>query len=213
MVRQTSSPTVLDPRGAHRVLWPLMILRRRFFTLLALLAILPACSQPTSRAVAADDAIRRYHDGQRVVAVRVMLDRLQVLRAAGATQANTEIVMFRTPVASVAQLEDIARQMREAQPDISGIHAYVRPLDEPQAQPQRLTRRFTLRTAAGTDPAPLVRGVHGRVVEVVAYSPDTVICEAESPALIAALDAAAALAQAPGVLFATPLIEHVRSRR
>lgn len=181
---------------------------------IALLIVLSGCGSTARSSIAAEDAIRRYQDGQRMVAVRVMLDRLLVQRVSQAGRpATVEVTMFRTPVASVGDLEAVARQMRAAQSDIIGISAYVSQVDAPQAQPQRLTSRFTVRVQAGTDPALMLERVRARIVEVVSYSPDTVICEAESPSLLAALDATASLAQTAGVVFATPLIERSLSHR
>lgn len=161
-----------------------------------------------------DDGVRRYYDGQSFVEVQVMLDRLHLERAGGeGAPTQVEVYLLRHPVASVADLESVAAQVQAAQPNVRAISAYVRPRDVSAAQPARLTRRFSLRTSPGQDVAALAASVGARVVEVVTYSPETVLCQCDASTLTAALDAAAALNGRPGVLFAAPLTERAATRR
>jgi hypothetical protein len=161
-----------------------------------------------------DDVHRRYHDGERWINVRVALDRLEVERAgAGTEQQKVEVYLLRKPVASVAELNEVTRQMKEAQKDIQRFSAYGSVGEDFQSQPQRITNQVVVRGSAGQDLETLAIRCGARVVERVDYSPDTAICVATGSSLLAAFDAADALRQQPGVLLAMPLMERSRDRR
>jgi hypothetical protein len=178
----------------------------------AMLTLASGCAATV--AAPADDTARRYHDGERSVEVVVALDRLHLERVAADGARATEVYLLRQPVASVAALEDVARQVAAAQPDVRSISAYVRAAGEPRAvQPVRVTRQFAVRGSAGQDLEALAARHGARVLERVDYSPDTAICEATGPGLLAAIDAANALRQEPGVVFAMPLIERAHAAR
>lgn len=161
-----------------------------------------------------DDVHRRYHDGERWITVRVALDRLELERVgAGTEQQKMEVYLLRKPVASVAELNEVTRQMKEAQKDIQRFSAYGTVGEDFQSQPQRITNQVVVRGSAGQDLETLAIRCGARVVERVDYSPDTAICVATGSSLLAAFDAADALRQQPGVLLAMPLIERSRDRR
>ena len=167
-----------------------------------------------------DDVHRRYHDGERWIHVTVALDRLELERGAAGPeqqgqeqQGKVEVYLLRKPVASVAELNEVTRQMKEAQNDIQRFRAYGSVGEGYQTQPQRLTKQLVLRGSPGQDLDALATKCGARVVERVDYSPDTAICIATGTSLLAAFDAADALRQQPGVLLAMPLIERSRDRR
>ncbi len=164
-------------------------------------------SAPTP--VIQDDSHRRYHDGKRWVSVVVALDRLQLERVGpnGVVTAR-EVYLLRRPVNSVAALEDVARQVSAAQPDIGTISAYLLMSDTPSAQPSRLTHQVVLRVNEGQDLDAMSAKYRLRVINRVDYSPNTAICQVADPRPLAALDVANAARQDAGVIFATPLIEH-----
>lgn len=151
---------------------------------------------------------QRYHDGEHWVEFAVALDRLHLERSASASgPARVEVYMLRRPVASVADLEAVARQIQDAQADIRQVTVYVRSLEAPASEPQRLTRQVAVRGGPGQD-LPALAAQHGmRMVERVDYSPDTMIAEATAPSVLAALESAESLRKVPGVVFAIPLIE------
>ncbi len=77
-----------------------------------------------------------------------------------------------------------------------------------------VTRRLVLRVQPGQDVAALVNQHQLKVIETIAYSPNTVIAETSVKAgLIAAVEVANALHDHAGVVFATPLIARQWSRR
>ena len=77
-----------------------------------------------------------------------------------------------------------------------------------------VTRRLVLRVQPGQDVAALVNQHQLKVIETIAYSPNTVIVETSVKAgLIAAVEVANALHDHAGVVFATPLIARQWSRR
>ena len=161
-----------------------------------------------------DDVHRRYHDGERWIHVTVALDRLELERVgAGTEQQKVEVYLLRKPVGSVAELNEVARQMKEAQKDIQRFSAYGSVGEGYQTQPQRLTKQVVVRGSPGQDLDALATKCGARVIERVDYSPDTAICIATGTSLLAAFDAADALRQQPGVLLAMPLIERSRDRR
>ena len=159
---------------------------------------------------AAEDGLRRYHDGQRWVEVTVMLDRLDVERIpasqAGASTGTTTRTLVFQPAPSLAALESQARALK-TDAECVEVYACLLPAgaDPAVEQPMRLTRRLTLTGAPGQDLAVLAARHGARVVEK-AHRADTVICQATAPSLLAALDAANALREEPGVVAATPLI-------
>jgi hypothetical protein len=161
-----------------------------------------------------DDVHRRYHDGERWINVRVALDRLELERVgAGTEQQKMEVYLLRKPVASVAELNEVTRQMKESQKDIQRFSAYGTVGEDYQSQPQRITNQVVVRGSAGQNLEALAIKCGARVVERVDYSPDTAICVATGSSLLAAFDAADALHQQPGVLLAMPLMERSRDRR
>lgn len=167
-----------------------------------------------------DDVHRRYYDGERWIHVTVALDRLELERGAAGPeqqgqeqQGKVEVYLLRKPVASVAELNEVTRQMKEAQNDIQRFSAYGSVGEGYQTQPQRLTKQLVVRGSPGQDLDALATKCGARVVERVDYSPDTAICIATGTSLLAAFDAADALRQQPGVLLAMPLIERSRDRR
>jgi hypothetical protein len=168
-----------------------------------------------SAAVRASDARQRYHDGERWVEVEIVLDRLYLERAAAPGKAPIEVYLLRQPVASVAELDAVAQQIKAAQPDVRVVDAYFRSPQAPNAEPQRLTRQLVVRGSSGQNLDVLVVKHGARVVERLDYSPDTVIARATGPSLLAALASADGLRQEPGVVMAFPLIElrqHPRTR-
>lgn len=170
----------------------------------------PAVVTPAST----DDVHRRYHDGERWINVRVALDRLELERVgSGTEQQKIEVYLLRKPVASVAELNEVTRQMKEAQKDIQRFSAYGTVGEDYQSQPQRITNQVVVRGSAGQNLEALAIKCGARVVERVDYSPDTAICVATGSSLLAAFDTADALRQQPGVLLAMPLIERSRERR
>lgn len=186
-------------------------------------AIAAGCGS-AARSAAADDGHRRYHDGQRWIDIEVALDRFAIETApvsqAGApsTDRNRGLLKLAEPVTFVADLDVSAQEHRRSNPDVVQVYAclFQPGVDREKTPPMHLTRRLTLTGAPGQDLAALAAKHGARVVEKVDYRPDTVICEATGPSLLAALDAANALREEPGVVAATPLIarQHaVRERR
>ena len=167
-----------------------------------------------ARSAVADDGRRRYHDGQRWIEVEVALDRFatdsaSVSQAGPLTEErNRGFLKLAEPVAFVADLDVSAQEHRRSNPDVTQVYAclYAPGVDRDKTPPMRLTRRLTLTGAPGQDLAALAAKHGAQVVEKVDYRPDTVICEATGPSLLAALDAANALREEPGVVAATPLI-------
>ena len=77
-----------------------------------------------------------------------------------------------------------------------------------------VTRRLVLRVQPGQDVAALVNQHQLKMIETIAYSPNTVIVETSDKAgLIAAVEVANVLHDHAGVVFATPLIARQWSRR
>lgn len=189
-----------------------------FFQVTAVVATGVAMSGCGASAVVAppmlDDVHRQYHDGERWIHVTIALDRLELERVgAGTEQQKVEVYLLRKPVGSVAELNEVARQMKDAQKDIQRFSAYGSVGEEYQTQPQRLTKQVVVRGSPGQDLDALATKCGARVIERVDYSPDTAICIATGTSLLAAFDAADALRQQPGVLLAMPLIERSRDRR
>jgi hypothetical protein len=165
---------------------------------------------------------RRYFDGSRWQSVIIQLNQLFVERRMNKSDTSqppepsatsTDIIMLRQGAVSVAALEDVAREMRQAQPDIIIINGYVRSADNQQAPAQRLTNKFALRLQAGINPEPLLAKHQARIIEKVSYSADTYLCEETSANLFAVLEVVTALQQESGVIFVTPQIEHMRVKR
>jgi len=164
---------------------------------------------------------RRYFDGVRWRHVLIQLNQLAVERRMNTTNdselakptASTNTIMLRQGAASVAALEDVARQMQQAQPDIIAISGYVKFADDHQAPAQRLRNTFALRLQAGLNPGPLLAKHQARQLETVSYNADTYLCEATSTTLFAVLDVVTALQQENGVVFVTPQIEQMRNKR
>ena len=117
--------------------------------------------------------------------------------------------------AFVGDLDVSVQEYRRNHPDVTQVYAclYAPGAKRDQTRPMYLTHRLTLRGAPTQDLAALAAKHGARVVEKVSYSPDTVICEATGPSLLAALDAANDLREEPGVVFATPLIERQHQLR
>ena len=185
---------------------------KRFVVVLpALLALLlSGCGTPIAAplTVVPVDQQRRYHDGQRWITVTVLLDRLFVERgvAQGAITGR-EVYLLRTPVISVAALEDVARQMRAAQPDIRNLSAFIEESRPAGVRQQRLTRQVAVRGAQGVEVAALVVQQGARVVRAFDDTPDIVIAESAASELLAAYVLAERLRTSVGVLAAIPLGE------
>jgi len=162
----------------------------------------------TTTGMPADDTVRRYHDGRRWVEVRVVLDRLQFERmgADGLITAR-EAYLLRTPVRSVAELDEVATQVAAAQPDIATVSAYVVSADNPGAQPLRLTHQVAVKGGVAADIQALLTRHGARVIDRPSYDPALLICSADRGGLLAALALADVLRQHAGVEFAMPLIE------
>jgi len=158
------------------------------------------------------DTHQRYHDGQRWVEVVVLLDRLHVERVDARGQpASREIYLVRTPVASVAELQAVARQMRAAQPDIAAISAYVT-AGGPGAM--RLTDRVVVQGDGSADELErLVTSRGATVVNRAEGAPVMRTCRPAGDDLLGALHLAAALRGLPGVAFALPVIERQHAHR
>lgn len=177
--------------------------------LLPMLLLLAACGThqaPERTQQVPDDRERRYHDGRRWVTVNVLLDRLQVERGTPqGTITGREVYLLRTPVTSVAALEDVARQMRAAQPDIRSLSAFIEEVGPAGPKRERLTRQVAMRLEPGTDAQTLVTRQGARVVEILADG--IVIAESPAPDLLAAFHLADRLRRSPGVAVAIPLAE------
>jgi hypothetical protein len=190
----------------------------RCVVLVVLVCILSGCGTPiaappvtasaTPPATGPVDQQRRYHDGQRWITATVLLDRLLLERgtAPGVTTAR-ELYLLRKPVSSVAALEDVARQMRAAQPDISNLSAFIEESRPAGVRQQRLTRQVAVRGAPGVDVAALVMHQGARVVRTFDDTPDIVIAESTAPELLAAFVLAERLRTSAGVVAAIPLSE------
>jgi len=153
------------------------------------------------------DQQRRYHDGQRWVTVTVLLDRLFVERGTLEAITGREVYLLRTPVVSVAALEDVARQMRAAQPDIRYLSAFIEEHGPSGVRRERLTRHVAIRGAQGVDVSTLVIRQGARVVRTFDDSPDIVIAESQASDLLAAFTLAERLRSSAGVLAAIPVSE------
>ena len=179
--------------------------------LLTVLLVVVGCGTPPAPARSdpvPGDRERRYHDGRGWVTVNVLLDRLQVERGTpqGAITGR-EVYLLRMPVASVAALEDVARQMRAAQPDIRTLSAFIEETGPAGVRRERLTRQVAVRVEPGIDGSTLVAGHGARVVEVFADDTGIVIAESTAPDLLAAFLLADRLRSARGVVAAIPLAE------
>lgn len=190
-------------------------IRHLSWSTVALAVVIAMGCGGAARSAAAADGQRRYHDGQRWVEIEVALDRF-ALEAPAATVApttaggerNRGIVTLAQPATFTADLDVSVQEYRRDHPEVTQVYACLYPpgVDREATPPMRLTRRLTLTGAPGQDLAALAARHGARVVEKVDYRPDTVICEATGPSLLAALDAANALREEPGVVAATPLI-------
>lgn len=153
------------------------------------------------------DQQRRYHDGQRWITVTVLLDRLFVERGTAGAITGREVYLLRTPVVSVAALEDVARQMRAAQPDIRNLSAFIEENRPSGLRRERLTRQVAVRGAQGGDLATVIIQQGARVVRTFDDSPDIVIAESSASELLAAFILAERLRTSAGVLAAIPVGE------
>jgi len=153
------------------------------------------------------DQQRRYHDGQRWITVTVLLDRLFVERGTAGAITGREVYLLRTPVVSVAALEDVARQMRAAQPDIRNLSAFIEENRPSGIRPERLTRQVAVRGAQGVDLSTVIIQQGARVVRTFDDSPDIVIAESPASELLAAFTLAERLRTSVGVLAAIPVGE------
>jgi hypothetical protein len=150
---------------------------------------------------------RRYHDGNGWVTVQVLLDRLHVERGTSERVTAREAYLLRKPASSVAELEEVARQMRAAQPDIRQLSVFI---DEPTTsgvRRERLTRQVLVRGRPSVDLAALVEARNARVVRQVDGRSDTLLTEATSRDLLAAFTLADALQSSGSVIAAIPLSE------
>jgi hypothetical protein len=137
----------------------------------------------------------------------VLLDRLFVERGTAGSITGREVYLLRTPVVSVAALEDVARQMRAAQPDIRSLSAFIEENGPAGIRRQRLTRQVAVRGAQGVKVSALVVQQGARVVKAFDDTPDIVIAESAATDLFAAFTLAERLRTATGVLAAIPLGE------
>lgn len=177
----------------------------RWWLLVMAIVVLGGCTSAKT-APQADDQ-RRYHDGRAWVQVRVLLDRLHVERGTPERVSAREAYLLRTPVSSVAELEEVARQMRAAQPDIRGLSAFI---DEPSGtgvRRVRLTRQVLVRGKPGVELAGVVVNRGARVVRLIDGRTDTLIAESSSGELLAAFTLAEAIQASGGVVAAIPLSE------
>ena len=186
------------------------------FSLVLSLMLMVACGNAVKESLPADSRERRYFDGANWHTVFIQLNQLYVERRGNASATdlgNANVIMLRQGASSVAALEDVARQMQQAQSDIIAINGYVRSADDQQAPAQRLTNKFALRLLSGINPEPLLAKYQARLLEKVTYSADTYLCEATSATLFGVLNIVVALQQETGVVFVMPQIEHLRSKR
>lgn len=178
------------------------------WSLVALALVLVGCgaakSAPSSATV---DDQRRYHDGRAWVSVRVLLDRLHVERGTAEGVTAHEAYLLRIPVASVADLEAVARQMRAAQPDIRDLSAFIDESTASGVRRGRLTRQVLVRGQPGVDLVGVVQARGARVMRQVGGRSDTLITETASTDLLAAFALADALRTSGGVIAAIPLSE------
>jgi hypothetical protein len=186
---------------------------------IALALVIAAGCGGGARSAAADNGHRRYHDGQRWIDVEVALDRFAA-DSASAPGAQSDgharaVVVLAEPVAFVADLDVSAQDHRQKHPELTQVYAclYAPGADRAKTSPMHLTHRLTLTGAPGQDLAALAAKHGARVVEKVDYLSNAVICEATGPSLLAALDAANALRDEPGVIAATPLIARQHAAR
>ena len=180
------------------------------YAVVLLALLVSGCGAPIAAPVTTVpvDQQRRYHDGQRWVNVTVLLDRLFVERgSAPGAITGREVYLLRKPVSSVAALEDVARQMRAAQPDIRNLSAFIEESGSAGVRQQRLTRQVAVRRAQGVEVAALVVQQGARVVRTFDDTPDIVIAESAAPELLAAFVLAERLRTSAGVLAAIPLGE------
>jgi hypothetical protein len=164
------------------------------------------CGAPI--ATVRDDRMRRYDDGKRVHEVSVCLDRLYIER--GSPQGEVigrEVYLLRIPVASVAALEDVARQLRLAQPNIRDVSVFIREVNPAETKLERLTRQVVVRGAEGVDLTVLLARHDARLVELVDFSPNTGIAVTNKVTLLAGLDLAQQLQALKEVVVAFPLTE------
>jgi hypothetical protein len=168
--------------------------------------IVSGCGAP--KATVLDDSIRRYDDGKRLREVRVCLDRLYIER--GSQQGDItgrEVYLLRIPVVSVAALEDVARQLRLAQPNIRDVSVFIRDVNPAEAKLERLTRQVVVRGAEGVDLAELMARFDARLVEMVDFSPNTGIAVTNKATVLAGLNLAQQLYALKEVRVAFPLTE------
>jgi hypothetical protein len=183
-----------------------MVFRLLFF--LSSCALITACGAVSSSNAKADDTLRRYHDGQRWVEVRVMLDRLQLERVGNDGQVTArEAYVLRSPVRSLAELDAVAAQMTAAQHDLRAISAYVVSGENPGAQPMRVTHQVAVKSGNLIQVEAYLIQHGGRIVDRPAYDPSLLICETEAGGLLASFTLADGLRQLPDVTLAMPLIE------
>jgi hypothetical protein len=176
---------------------------------LVLALLVSGCGAPIAAPTTAVpvDQQRRYHDGQRWITVTVLLDRLFVERGTAGAITGREVYLLRTPVVSVAALEDVARQMRAAQPDIRNLSAFIEESRPSGIRRERLTRQVAVRGGQGVDLSTLVIQQGARVVRTFDDSPDIVIAESPASDLLAAFSLAERLRTSAGVVAAIPVGE------
>lgn len=139
--------------------------------------------------------------------VHVLLDRLHVERGTAERVTGREAYLLRKPAASIAELDEVARQMRIAQPDIRQLSVFIEQPTGGGVRRERLTRQVLVRGKQEVDLAGLVVARGGRVVRRVDGRSDTLLVETASPALLAAFGLAEALQASGGVVAAIPLRE------
>ena len=155
-----------------------------------------------------DDRIRRYDDGKRLREVSVCLDRLYIERGSPHGEiTGREVYLLRIPVVSVAALEDVARQLRIAQPNIRDVSVFILETNHTEVKRERLTRRVVVRGAEGVDLTVLMARHDARLVELLDFSPNTGIAMTNKVTLLAGLDLAQQLQALKDVVAAFPLTE------
>lgn len=185
-----------------------------------LLVTMTALSLMTTMVVGEEIERIHYWNGAHQVWMDLSLGELDVPLADADTDARVSRAVPGTTIArsgrrwtaSFVPADRVALQARAAALLSQGrsARAVVYPAGMPRTEEfkQVVTNRLVLRTRPGQDRDALCRRNGIRVIESVAYSPDTIIGEVPGD-ILAALITANRLVETEGVAFSSPLIEHI----